>query len=192
MMIETKRLILRDYNMADEDAYWKLKSDSETMYYLQGLRLFDREEAKKDFQRILRDSEDCEKRKYYFFHMELKLTHEQVGSIGYTVLSDTPNGKIVGAGYFIYPEFWNEGYTTEAFKKVLEFAFVQNNVYRVNAGCLEENIGSERVMQKCGLIKETQLVDCEWHDGNWKTRCEYRLLKHEWEDIIKNEVDMFE
>lgn len=95
----------------------------------------------------------------------------------------TPVGKIVHAGYFTYPKFWNNGYVTEAFYKVLEFAFLEDNVYRVTTGCLAENAGSERVMQKCGLIKEAEHVDWEWHDGRMKTRLEYRLLRREWGQI---------
>lgn len=67
-----------------------------------------------------------------------------------------------------------------SFKKVIEFAFLENNVYRISTGCLTENIGSEKVMQKCGLIKEAEHIDYEWHDGKMKTRLEYRLLKKEW------------
>lgn len=119
-------------------------------------------------------------RKFYFLHMECKDSREQVGSIGYTVTGDTPVGKIAGAGYFIYPEFWGKGYATEAMRRVLEFAFCDNHVYRVSTGCLAENAGSERVMQKCGMIREAEHVDYEWHDGKMKTRLEYRLLKREW------------
>ena len=49
-------------------------------------------------------------------------------------------------------------------------------------GCLAENIGSERVMQKNGLIKEAEHIDYEWHDGKMKTRLEYRLLRKEWKN----------
>lgn len=59
--------------------------------------------------------------------------------------------KTVHLGYFTYPKFWGNGYVTEALHKVLEYAFTQNDVYRVTTGCLAENIGSERVMQKNGL-----------------------------------------
>lgn len=142
--------------------------------------LFSQEEANADFANILADMK-CEDRKFYFFHIELKETHEQVGSVGYTVVDNTPRGKIVHAGYFIYPKFWSEGYVTEAFKKVLEYAFTENDVYRVTTGCLAENIGSEKVMIKCGLIKEAEHLDWEWHDGKMKTRLEYRLLKNEWQ-----------
>jgi len=180
MYLETERLILRDYEKEDSDAYFKLKSDPKTMYYLQDIQLSSKEQADIDFANILEDMRS-EDRKYYFFHVELKTSYEQVGSVGYTVVDCTPVGKIVHAGYFTYPRFWNNGYVTEAFKKVLEFAFLENDVYRVTTGCLAENFGSEKVMQKCGLVKEAEHIEWEWHDGKMKNRLEYRLLKNEWE-----------
>lgn len=177
--LETEHLILRDYREDDFWNYYQLKTDSKTMYYLQDIQMFTEEETYEDFCKVLDDMKKFE-RKFYFMHIELKESHEQLGSIGYTVIDDTPMGKIVGAGYFIYPKFWGKGYTTEAFKRVIEFAFLENNVYRISTGCLAENVGSERVMQKCGLIKEAEHIDYEWHDGKIKTRVEYRLLKKEW------------
>lgn len=184
MQLETRRLILRDYEESDKTAYFKLKSDSKTMYYLQDIQLFSQEESDTEFANILEDQKSTD-RKFYFLHMELKNSHEQIGSVGYTVNANTPVGKLVGAGYFIFPQFWNQGYVTEAFQKVIEYAFLENNVYRISTGCLSENVGSERVMQKCGLIKEAEHVDWEWHDGKMKTRLEYRLLKNEWKQIPK-------
>ena len=178
--LETEQLILRDYREDDFDEYFRLKTDEKTMYYLQDIQLFSKEEADEDFQMVLEDMKKLD-RKFYFLHMELKESHEQVGSVGYTVTDNTPAGKLVHAGYFTYPKFWGNGYTTEALKKVLEFAFTEHDVYRVTTGCLAENVGSESVMQKCGLIKEAEHVDYEWHDGKMKTRLEYRLLKQEWE-----------
>lgn len=180
--LETERLILRDYEEADFDEYCRLKMDAATMYYLQDIQIHSIEEGKEDFRRVLSDR-TSPARRYYFLHMELKDTHEQVGSIGYTVTANTPVGKLVHLGYFSYPKFWGKGYTTEALGKVLEFGFTRNNVYRVTTGCLKDNIGSERVMQKNGFIKEAEHVDDEWHDGKMKTRLEYRLLKKEWEKL---------
>lgn len=181
LYLETEHLILRDYREDDFSEYYRLKSDSKTMYYLQDIQMFTKEEAYEDFRMVLEDMKKSE-RKFYFFHIELKDTHEQVGSVGYTVTNNTPIGKIVGAGYFIYPKFWGKGYTSEAFKRVLEYAFLDDDVYRVSTGCLAENVGSERVMQKCGMIKEAEHLDYEWHDGRMKTRLEYRLLRNEWRE----------
>ena len=180
MYLETERLILRDYKEDDREAYFRLKSDPKTMYYLQDIQLNSCDEANADFQKVL-DDQSGDNRKYYFFHMELKDTHQQVGSIGYTITAATPVGRLADAGYFTYPEFWNHGYVTEAFHRVLEFAFCENNIYRISTGCLAENGGSEKVMRNCGLIQEAEHLDYEWHDGLMKTRLEFRLLKREWD-----------
>ena len=177
--LETDRLILRDYVTGDFDDYYRLKTDDQTMYYMNDIKLDSIEAAKEDFANVMEDMARTDRR-FYFLHMELKETHEQVGSIGYTVTDNTPAGKLVHMGYFTYPEFWGNGYTSEALKKVIEYAFTEDNVYRITTGCLAENIGSERVMQKCGMIKEAEHVDWEWHDGKMKTRLEYRLLRSEW------------
>ena len=179
--LETKRLILRDFTESDFEAYYKLKANDQVMYYLQDMKLKSIDAAKADFTNVLDDMK-CASRKYCFLHIELKGSHEQVGSIGYTVTGESPAGKMVHMGYFTYPRFWGNGYTTEALKKVLEYAFTADNVYRVTTGCLAENIGSERVMQKSGMIKEAEHLDYEWHDGKMKTRLEYRLLKNEWNE----------
>lgn len=177
--LETERMILRDYTAKDAESYFRLKSDSETMYYLQDIKIHSFKEAEEELSDLLADMES-DHRKYYFFHMELKSTHEQIGSVGYTVTDVTPVGKLVGAGYFTYPKFWNKGYVTEAMKRVMEFAFRENDVYRISTGCLSENRGSEKVMIKCGMSKEAEHTDWEWHDDRMKTRLEYRMLKTEW------------
>lgn len=181
--LETPRLVLRDYISADGEEYFHLKTHPRTMYYLQDIQLATRREAEEDLARVLADASSPE-RKFYFLRAELK-DGTQIGSVGYTVIARTPLGKIAHAGYFYLPEFWGQGYGSEAFRRVLAFAFEEDGVYRMNTGCLTENAGSEKIMQKCGMIKEAERPQWEWHDGKMKTRVEYRLLKEEfmgWED----------
>ena len=182
MHLETDRLILRDYCADDFDEYFRLMSDDKTMYYLPELKQNDIDAAKENFAEVLKDMER-ENREFYFFCMESKETHEIIGNVGYNVTGSTPEGKTVHLGYFSYPKFWGNGYMPEAVKRVLEFAFTEDNVYKVTTGCLTENVGSERVMQKNGMVKYAEFKDHEWHDGKLKTRVEYRLLKDEWEAL---------
>jgi ribosomal-protein-alanine N-acetyltransferase len=177
--LETDRMILKDYQKDEFELYYHLMSDDETMYFLPDIKLHSRKEAVEAFDDILSD-QGAQNRKMYFLHMECKETKEQIGSVGYTVMDVTPFGKLVHLGYFTYPKFWNQGYVTEAVRKVMEYAFKENDVYRITTGCIKDNIGSEKVMQKCGLIKEAEHVEFVWHDGKMKTRLEYRLLKKEW------------
>jgi hypothetical protein len=73
---------------------------------------------------------------------------------------------------------------TEALNEVIRFAFEDDGVYRISTGCITENRASERVMQKCGLIKEAEYKSYVWHDERIKDRVEYRLLKDEWMTTI--------
>ena len=66
--LETERLILRDYREDDFSAYYKLKTDSRTMYYLQDLQIFTEEEAYEDFHIVLNDMKKPD-RKFYFLHI---------------------------------------------------------------------------------------------------------------------------
>ena len=175
----TDRLVIRDYNIEDLDNYYEILSDNKVMYYLQDIKAKNIEETRENLIKIINDQESKE-RKFYHFKIENKSTSEFIGSIGYTVIEYTPYGKLVHMGYFILGKYWNNGYTTEAAKKLLEFAFDENNIYRIHTGCIKENIFSERIMKKCGFIKEAEFKEYIYHDGKLKDRVEYRLLKHEW------------
>lgn len=66
------------------------------------------------------------------------------------------------------------------FEEIIRFAFEDNYVFRISTGRIKDNLGSEKVMQKCGMIKEAELKMIEWYDGRMKDRVLYRLLKNEW------------
>lgn len=97
--LETKHLILRDYREEDFLGYYRLKADPKTMYYLQDVQLFTKEEAYEDFRMVLEDMQKSD-RKFYFMHIELKDSHEcgcprdKIRSISNGHLWNTKNEKI--------------------------------------------------------------------------------------------------
>ena len=177
----TNRLIIRDYVLNDLNNHHDLLSDSKVMYYLQDIKTNTIEESKENLTIVLNDQKSSDRKRYHFL-IETTDETEFIGGIGYTVTDNTPGGKLVHLGYFIKQNYWNKGYTTEAVKRVIEFAFLENNVYRIHTGCLKHNIYSERIMQKCGFIKEAEFKEYVYHDGMLKDRVEYRLLKKEWKN----------
>jgi [ribosomal protein S5]-alanine N-acetyltransferase len=179
--LETDRLIIRDHIQSDFESHHKLFSDSRVMSYLQDLQTHNLRESRENLQKAI-DEIDNPERTLYFLRIE-STTGEHVGEIGYTVTEFTPAGKLVHLGYFTYPEFWGKGYVTEALKEIMRFAFIDNDVFRITTGCLKENIGSERVMQKCGMTKEGEHKSAQWHDGKMKDRVSYRMLKDEWMEL---------
>ena len=57
-------------------------------------------------------------------------------------------------GYMIARPFWGNGFATEITKSVIEWAFSQENIYRVWATCDVENLASARVLEKAGMQRE--------------------------------------
>ena len=177
--LETKRLILRDHVIEDLETHHELFSDTQTMYYLQDLMTHSMEESHKNLMLAMNEVYNSE-RTMYFLRMEEKETKEHIGEVGYTVKSFTPVGKIVHLGYFIRKKYWNQGYTTEAVKEMLRYAFVENEVVVVQTGCISDNVSSWYVMEKCGMVREAEHKCNEWHENLLKDRFEYRMLKEEW------------
>jgi ribosomal-protein-alanine N-acetyltransferase len=176
----TERLRIRDHVPEDLITHHELLSDRESMKYLPDIMTKSLEASKANLDTAI-DESRLENRRRYFFRIEDTISGAFIGEIGYTVAAETPFGKLVDLGYFIKKEYWGKGYTAEALKRVMAFAFEENNVYRIYTGCLKENAGSERVMLKCGMIKEAEHKAAVLHDGKLKDRVEYRLLKYEWE-----------
>ena len=179
IQLTTPRLLIRDHMQSDLQTHHELLSDMKAMRFLQDIMTHNPEESRENLRQAM-DQMDLPQRIFYFLRMENRITGEHIGEIGYTVIGFTPVGKLVEVGYFIREAFWGKGYTTEAFREVIRFAFQNNDVYRISCGCLKENAASERVMQKCGLIKEAEFKEFQWHENKLKDRVVYRLLRAEW------------
>ncbi len=78
------------------------------------------------------------------------------------------NGKMIGTielynhyrlfkaelGYSINPEYWNQGYATEAGREVIKFGFENLLLKRIEAGTFTDNYASQKVCEKLGFICE--------------------------------------
>lgn len=58
--------------------------------------------------------------------------------------------KSIEIGYVIHPIYWNQGYATETLTALIQKLF-EMGYEEVLTGAFEENIASQRVMQKSGM-----------------------------------------
>ncbi|MCL2421805.1 MAG: GNAT family N-acetyltransferase [Defluviitaleaceae bacterium] len=182
--LQTSRLIIRDPKPEDLDGHHQMLSDELTLTYWGDIGSHSLESNRRNLEAAIAEANNPNRTKY-FFTIEHRETQQYIGSIGYGVDKITPVGKIVGIGYAMSPGHRGKGYATEAMKEVIRFAFEENDVYRMCTGCLAENKASERIMQKCGMIKEAEFKCHTWHDGQMKDRVEYRLLRDEYKNIMQ-------
>ena len=119
VVIETKRLLLRRFNMDDiEFAFKNWTSDEKVTEFL-------RWPTHKDItitQRVLEDWIDNYKNEnYYQWAIELKEISEPIGSISVVDMDDKTDK--VHIGYAIGSNWWNQGITSEAFFCFFSFLF---------------------------------------------------------------------
>ncbi len=104
-------------------------------------------------------------------------TGELMGAIGLTV---EPQNRCAELGYWLGTPYWNCGYTTEAARAVIRFAFEKLNLNRVYASHFARNPASGRVMQKCGMQHEGTLRQHFVRWDNPEDLVCYGILKSEW------------
>jgi len=71
-----------------------------------------------------------------------------VGDVGFM---GGPNEGIAEIGYSIIAEYRNQGYATEAALYLIHWALQQREIRRVTAHCLNDNLGSIKVLEKIGM-----------------------------------------
>lgn len=59
--------------------------------------------------------------------------------------------------YILAKEFWGKGLATEATKLAVQAGFQEFGLARIQAYAMTTNIGSQRVLEKCGFQKEGML-----------------------------------
>jgi len=173
VIMETDRLIVRDEKESDLNDMHRLLSDKKTMYYLDDILTYSLNETAKILKTGVANSDG-----HYFCFCD-KTTGNYMGNIGYTITDVTPLGKVVHMGYFLLPEYHRQGYTPEAVKKVIEFAFTKDDCIRITTGCYKDNEASRKVMEKAGFRKEGERIKAQYHDGIMKDRLDYAINKDE-------------
>ena len=173
--LETPRLVLREHAPDDLLPLHAMLSDPAVTWYLPDMRRDDPGETEAYLRAVMRDDEASFRLRYNLMIVE-KATGEAAGSVGLHVIDGGERGAHYGLGYFVRRDLWNRGYATEAVSAALDYCFAGDG-FRVTASCLAENLGSRRVLEKCGFVQEGLLKRHTWHDGQWKDCAVYGKLR---------------
>ncbi len=147
--LETERLILRKISAEDARDMYEYASRPETCKYL----LWSPHSSLSYTVSYIRFVQKQYSRGEYFdFAVVLKETGKMIGTVGF-VKYDTEN-SLVEVGYVLNSEYHGNGYATEALEAVINFAFCELGVNRVEAKYIKENTASLRVMERCSMKSE--------------------------------------
>ena len=147
-MIETERLLMRRFTTGDLDKLIELRSDEEVIKYI-GRRTLQNPEA---LAKRLQFYTDCYQK--YGFGMSAIIWKETGEMFGWSGLQPLDGTDEIEVGYGMIKEFWGKGIGFECAKAWLEFGFKEKNLERIVAVASPENVGSWRIMEKCGMKRE--------------------------------------
>ena len=89
--------------------------------------------------------------------VEEKSTHQFMGFIGLnSPVWEAHFTPCVEIGWRLAFSFWGRGYATEGAKAVLNYAFNVLNLKEIVAFTVPDNLRSQRVMEKLGMVRDEQ------------------------------------
>ncbi len=145
-VLETERLLLRPLKESDAEAiFTNWASDPEVAKYMSWSTHSDREVTREWLQSIQANIAAEDKYDWGFVR---KSDNKLIGSGG--IYFKEERGMFT-VGYNLMRECWNQGYTTEAVAKILEFAVKDLEQTRLFAYHAKENPNSGKVMEKLGF-----------------------------------------
>lgn len=80
-------------------------------------------------------------------------------------------------GYFIGEPYWNKGIVTTAVKLIIDYGFNHLGIVRIQTGIFEYNTASQRVLEKCGFVKEGVFRKSVYKQGKLWDEVRYAILK---------------
>lgn len=145
MVLETKRLFLREMEQSDFDSLCQILKDEETMYAYEGSF------SDLEVQEWL-DKQLARYHKYGFglWAVILKETGEMIGQCGLT-MQQWKNTELLEIGYLFQRAYWHKGYATEAAKACKKYAFEVLQAKEVCSIIRDTNIASQKVAIRNGM-----------------------------------------
>lgn len=144
-ILETSRLVLREFSPEDADALERVLSDPETMRYYPAP--YDRAGVE---QWIARNRERYEKDGVGLWAMLLKSTGELIGDCGIT-RQEVEGEYLYEIGYHLRRNNWGQGLATEAAIACRGWGFQHLQVERLISLIRPDNIPSRRVAERNGM-----------------------------------------
>lgn len=86
-------------------------------------------------------------------------------------------------GYTVHPDHWGCGYGTAIARLVVDYAFRELDMHRVQATCDPRNVASARILRKVGMTHEGTLRHTMQLRDGWRDSHMFSVLEDEWRAV---------
>ena len=148
---ETYRLKHRAFMIDDAEAFYALNSNPDVMRFTAEPMIPSLEDARE----AIRNYADFEVVGYGRWACIVKETDTIIGFCGLKYLADL---DAVDVGYRLHPQYWGQGFATEACIASLQFGFTTLKLKEIIGLVLPANAASIRVLEKAGMNFEQEFT----------------------------------
>lgn len=174
--LETERLWLRKLTRKDVHDMFEYTSDPEISLYTTWTAHQTIDDTMRFIEYNLRLQEQ---QQVHEWAMVDKEKNKMIGTCGYVTWK--PQHRVAEIAYAIARPYWGQGLMSEAIRTVLRFGFERMELNRIEARCMVDNLGSERVMQKAGMTFEGVLREQLYAKEMFHDLKIYAILKRDWQ-----------
>jgi ribosomal-protein-alanine N-acetyltransferase len=161
--LETERLIIKPTTEEDIELILKMDKQAQTQLFLGGIKNKTKEER---IEFLKKKEEKFKNGIASSLTIQLK-NDTKIGFIGLAINEEEKNAEI---SYIFDYEYCNNGYCTEACKKIIEIAFNILNMKCIIADTIEDNKSSQKVLEKLGFIYQDTTLKDSLKFNNYKKR----------------------
>lgn len=176
MIIETERLILRDYNKDDIDLFYNLKSCNDVWNYSTFKPFINKDQAQEPLNEIISNRK---KGNLDFMALWRKDDLCFIGEAG--IIGSRVQANRCEVGYNLLPEYWRNGYASEIVKGIIKYAYEEMNYERIEALALEVNKASCRVLEKSGFTREGLLRNFNKCETGYRNVVYYGMISSDYD-----------
>jgi RimJ/RimL family protein N-acetyltransferase len=148
VVLETERLVLREFEPEDTDDLFRVLGDPIAMQYYPAP--FSRAEVNEWIRRNRARYSDVG---FGMWAMLRKLSGELIGDCG-CFMRELDGDIQCELGWHVRRDFWGNGYASEAARHCIEYGFLKLGMARMVALIRPENLSSCRVAEKNGMTRE--------------------------------------
>lgn len=161
IVIETERLILREFIPEDAAGIYELDSNPAVHSFLGNNPLTERTQADEVVDFICRQYEEYGIGRWAVTE---KASGRFIGWAGLKWITEPINGRVKyhDLGYRFIQKYWGKGYATEAARASLAYGFEELKLKRIFACVDVGNKASIRVLEKIGMRRKEQF---DWEEG---------------------------
>ena len=164
MLIETARMIIRDFRPDDVNDFYEILGDAETMQNC---------EPAYDFEKTQKFLEEFCIAKKGAAAAVLKDSEKMIGYILFKPLEEF----VYEIGWIFNKKYWRLGYAYESCSELIAYGFRELNIHKVVAEAIDGQ-KSVRLMEKLGMKREgVQRSQTKDSFGNWADLYFYGILR---------------